>query len=51
MHILCPHCKNPIELVRLTPSEEITCDLKLVETSPPGVEVVSTSSNRSRWIE
>src|SRR6476646_8583272 len=25
MHILCPHCRNPIELVRLTPREEIAC--------------------------
>src|SRR5262245_49859649 len=24
MHILCPHCHNPIELVKLTP-EEINC--------------------------
>ena len=23
MHILCPHCHNPIEVVRLTPREEI----------------------------
>lgn len=25
MHILCPHCRNPIEMVKLTPREEITC--------------------------
>jgi hypothetical protein len=25
MHILCPHCRNPIEIVRLTPHEEIAC--------------------------
>jgi len=25
MHILCPHCQNPIELVKLTPREEILC--------------------------
>jgi eukaryotic-like serine/threonine-protein kinase len=25
MHILCPHCKNPIELVRLNPADEVTC--------------------------
>jgi tRNA A-37 threonylcarbamoyl transferase component Bud32 len=25
MHILCPHCRNPIELVKLTPHEEIAC--------------------------
>ena len=25
MHILCPHCHNPIELVRVTPREEIAC--------------------------
>src|SRR6516164_3346403 len=25
MHILCPHCRNPIEVVRLIPREEITC--------------------------
>jgi hypothetical protein len=25
MHILCPHCRNPIEIVRLTPREEIAC--------------------------
>src|SRR5438445_988432 len=25
MHVLCPHCHNPIELVRLTPREEIAC--------------------------
>jgi len=24
MHVLCPHCRSPIELVRLT-SEEIVC--------------------------
>jgi hypothetical protein len=22
-HILCPHCHNPIEVVKLTPHEEI----------------------------
>ncbi|HVK11071.1 MAG TPA: serine/threonine-protein kinase [Gemmataceae bacterium] len=25
MHLNCPHCKNPIELVRLDPGGEITC--------------------------
>jgi tRNA A-37 threonylcarbamoyl transferase component Bud32 len=25
MHILCPHCRNPIELVTLTPHDEIAC--------------------------
>jgi WD40 repeat protein/tRNA A-37 threonylcarbamoyl transferase component Bud32 len=25
MHILCPHCRNPIEVVKLTPRQEITC--------------------------
>jgi tRNA A-37 threonylcarbamoyl transferase component Bud32 len=25
MHILCPHCHNPIEVVKLTPHEEIAC--------------------------
>jgi len=25
MHILCPHCHNPIELVKITPREEIPC--------------------------
>src|SRR2546421_198519 len=25
MHIHCPHCRNPIELVRPSPREEITC--------------------------
>jgi tRNA A-37 threonylcarbamoyl transferase component Bud32/predicted transcriptional regulator len=25
MHILCPHCHNPIEVVRITPREEIVC--------------------------
>jgi WD40 repeat protein/tetratricopeptide (TPR) repeat protein/tRNA A-37 threonylcarbamoyl transferase component Bud32 len=25
MHILCPHCHNPIELVKIDPREEITC--------------------------
>jgi WD40 repeat protein/Flp pilus assembly protein TadD len=25
MHILCPHCSNPIEFVKLTQSQEITC--------------------------
>src|SRR5262245_47551662 len=25
MHILCPHCHNPIELVQLTPHEEVVC--------------------------
>src|SRR5215475_13023484 len=25
MHILCPHCRNPIEVVRLKPREEIAC--------------------------
>jgi hypothetical protein len=24
VHILCPHCRNPIEVVKLTP-EEILC--------------------------
>ena len=25
MHILCPHCRNPIEVVKLTPREEVAC--------------------------
>jgi tRNA A-37 threonylcarbamoyl transferase component Bud32 len=25
MHILCPHCNSPIELVKLAPREEIAC--------------------------
>src|SRR5262245_39172847 len=25
MHILCPHCQNPIELVELQPRQEIAC--------------------------
>jgi tRNA A-37 threonylcarbamoyl transferase component Bud32/tetratricopeptide (TPR) repeat protein len=25
MHILCPHCRNPIEVVTLVPHQEITC--------------------------
>ena len=25
MHILCPHCHNPIEVVRIAPREEIAC--------------------------
>jgi WD40 repeat protein/tRNA A-37 threonylcarbamoyl transferase component Bud32 len=25
MHLVCPHCHNPIEVVRLTPREEIAC--------------------------
>jgi hypothetical protein len=25
MHILCPHCRSPIELVRLDPRQEIAC--------------------------
>ena len=25
MHFLCPHCKNPIEIVKLDPEAEITC--------------------------
>src|SRR5687767_2384054 len=25
MHVLCPHCRNPIELVKITPREEIHC--------------------------
>src|SRR5262245_53453643 len=25
MHILCPHCRNPIEVVKLHLSEEIAC--------------------------
>jgi WD40 repeat protein/tRNA A-37 threonylcarbamoyl transferase component Bud32 len=25
MHILCPHCRNPIEVVKVTPREEIAC--------------------------
>jgi YD repeat-containing protein len=25
MHLLCPHCKNPIELVKIDPRAEITC--------------------------
>jgi hypothetical protein len=25
VHLLCPHCKNPIELVKLDPRAEITC--------------------------
>ncbi len=25
MHIVCPHCQNPIEVVKITPREEIAC--------------------------
>jgi serine/threonine protein kinase len=25
MHILCPHCRNPIEVVKLSSRDEITC--------------------------
>jgi uncharacterized protein YbaR (Trm112 family) len=25
MHILCPHCRNPIEVVKLTAHAEIAC--------------------------
>ena len=25
MHVLCPHCRDPIEVVTLTPHEEIAC--------------------------
>jgi WD40 repeat protein len=25
MHLLCPHCHNPIEIVKLTPHEELAC--------------------------
>src|SRR5690242_1538812 len=25
MHILCPHCQSPIELLKFKPSEEIAC--------------------------
>jgi WD40 repeat protein/tRNA A-37 threonylcarbamoyl transferase component Bud32 len=25
MHVLCPHCRNPIELVKVAPREEIAC--------------------------
>jgi nitrite reductase/ring-hydroxylating ferredoxin subunit len=25
MHILCPHRRNPIEVVKLTPREEVSC--------------------------
>jgi hypothetical protein len=25
MHVLCPHCHNPIEIVKLTPREEVAC--------------------------
>jgi WD40 repeat protein/tRNA A-37 threonylcarbamoyl transferase component Bud32 len=25
MHLVCPHCHNPIEVVRVTPREEIAC--------------------------
>ena len=25
MHILCPHCHNPIEIVKLNPRAEIAC--------------------------
>src|SRR5262245_38638787 len=25
MHVLCPHCRSPIEVTRFDPREEITC--------------------------
>src|SRR5207244_1815114 len=25
MHILCPHCANPIQVVKLIPREELSC--------------------------
>ncbi|HVS36670.1 MAG TPA: serine/threonine-protein kinase, partial [Gemmataceae bacterium] len=25
MHIICPHCRNPIEVVKIAPREEIVC--------------------------
>lgn len=25
IHLHCPHCKNPIELVEIAPRQELTC--------------------------
>jgi hypothetical protein len=43
MHILCPHCRNPIEVVKLRPREEIVC-----HSCGPGfrLETGSPSSGR-----
>jgi WD40 repeat protein/tRNA A-37 threonylcarbamoyl transferase component Bud32 len=43
MHILCPRCHSPIELVKLTPHEEIACPLcgstfRLETESPTGLD-------------
>jgi serine/threonine protein kinase len=45
MHILCPHCRNPIEVVKLNPREEITCPSF---GSSFRLETGSTTSDRSR---
>src|SRR5262245_24536557 len=43
MHILCPHCQNPIELITIRPYEEIACpscgsSFRLVTQSTTGHE-------------
>src|SRR5215471_11038851 len=45
MHILCPHCHNPIEVVKLTPGEEIACPSC---GSTFRLETDSTTSDRPR---
>jgi serine/threonine protein kinase len=45
MHILCPHCHNPIEVVKLTPREEIACPSC---GSSFRLEAESTTSDRPR---
>jgi len=56
MHLLCPHCKNPIELVKLDPRAEITCtacgsSFRIDDSSTTGWTPAGQSVGRFKLVE
>ena len=56
MHLLCPHCKNPIELVRLDPRAEITCtscgsNFRIDDSSTTGCTPAGQSVGRFKLVQ
>ena len=56
IHINCPHCKNPIELVKVDPNQEVTCtacgsSFRLEEMSTTGWTPGGTMIGRFEIVE
>jgi serine/threonine protein kinase len=53
MHLLCPHCRNLMEMTTLTPREEINClgcgSSFWLETQPTTVSTVSSGQRVGRF--